>query len=96
MNNGTLNSLLKDYERKRNLANTNFEKQKLEFYNLHPELAEIKHKLGELALDISKAVLKGDIELEKSLKDEYNELNQKKDHLLNSIEVPKRSFSTFI
>jgi len=96
LNNSTLNTLLKDYERKRSLAASNFEKQKSEFYNSHPELSDLKHKLGKLALDISKAVLSGDIELEKNLKNEFNALTVKKDNLLKTIDVPKRSLNSFI
>lgn len=96
MNDSTLNTLLKDYERKKALADLNFEKQKSEFYNSHPELSELKHKLGKLALDISKAVLNGNTELEQKLKDEFNALTLKKDNLLKTIDIPKRSFSAFV
>ncbi|MCI8519808.1 MAG: hypothetical protein HFJ51_07335 [Clostridia bacterium] len=96
MNNSTLNTLLKDYERKKAIADLNFEKQKSQFYNSHPELSDLKHKLGRLALDISKAVLSGDVELEQKLKTEFNDLNLKKDNLLKTIDVPRRSFITFI
>lgn len=96
MNNYTLNTLLKDYERKKALADSIFEKQKSEFYNSHPELSDLKHKLGKLALDISKAVLRGDVELEQKLKSEFNDLNVKKDNLLKNIDIPKRSLSPFI
>ena len=96
MNNSTLNTLLKDYERKKALADSNFEKEKSEFYNSHPELSDLKHKLGTLALDISKAVLSGDVELEKKLKNEFKDLTIKKDNLLKTIDVPKRGLNTFI
>ena len=88
LNNSTLNTLLKDYERKRELANLNFEKQKSNFYHLHPELADLKYKLGKLALDISKAVLHGDSELEKKLKIEFNKLTSEKENLLKTISIP--------
>lgn len=92
MSNSTLNTLLKDYERKRERANSNFEKQKSEFYNSHPELADLKFKLGKLALEISKAVLNQDIALEQKLKTEFNQLSIQKQHLLKTLEIPKRSY----
>lgn len=96
MSNSTLNTLLKDYERKRERANSNFEKEKSEFYNSHPELADLKFKLGKLALEISKAVLSQDTDLEQKLKNEYNQLSLQKEHLLQTLEIPKRSYCSHI
>lgn len=90
MNNSTLTLLLRDYEQKKYKADLNFEKEKNNFYNSHPELTEIKTKLGKLALDISHAVLNGNTELEKKLKSEFDELTAKKNKLLSSLDIPKR------
>lgn len=96
MGNSTLNVLLKDYEQKKYVADLNFEKDKTAFYDSHPELSRLKSKLGQLALDISKAVLKNDIALETKLKDEFDKLKKEKDDLMATLEIPKRSFRAFI
>ena len=90
MSNSTLNTLLKEYEAKKYTAELNFEKEKNNFYNMHPELTEINSKLAKLALDISKAVLNNDIELSENLKVEFNNLKAKKEKLLESINIPER------
>ena len=96
MNNSTLNTLLKDYEQKRYIADLKFEKAKSDFYDSHPELADLNSKLAKIALDISKAVLKKDLNLANSLRLEFNALKSKKETLLNSIDIPKRCFKPFI
>lgn len=96
MNNSTLNLLLRDYEQKKYKADLTFEKERNAFYNSHPELAEIKIKLGRLALDISKAVLNGNTELEKELKNKFNKLTNEKNKLLSNLDIPKRSLCSYI
>ncbi len=96
MGNSTLNNLLKEYEQKKYIADLNFEKDKSAFYNSHPELLEIKNKLGMLAIDISKAVLNNNLELEGKLKSDFKKLEQEKSSLLNSIKIPKRSFRAYL
>lgn len=91
MGNSTLNSLLKEYEQKKYIADLNFEKNKSKFYASHPELLQTKTKLGELALGISKAVLNSDVELENKLKAEFEALKKEKENLLKSIKIPERS-----
>ncbi len=89
MSNSTLNNLLKDYEKKKYTAELNYEKDKSAFYTSHPELSEINDKLGKLALDISKAVLKMDSELADNLKKEFYKLKKKKEDILKSSDVPQ-------
>lgn len=88
LSNSTLNNLLKDYEKKKYTAELNYERDKADFYTSHPELSEINDKLGKLALDISKAVLKMDNELANKLKKEFNELKKKKEDMLESSDIP--------
>jgi len=83
MSKSTLNVLLKDYEQKKYIADLNFERDKAAFYASHPELSDLNYKLGKLALDISKAVLNGNTELEKELKN--------KEKFLSTTDIPKRS-----
>ena len=68
MSNFTLNILLKEYEKKKFIAELNFEKAKANFYNSHPDLTNLNDKLNTIALDISKAVLNNDLELVNKLK----------------------------
>jgi DNA replication protein DnaC len=89
LSNSTLNNLLKDYEKKKYTAELNYEKDKSAFYTSHPELSEINDKLGKLALDISKAVLKMDSELADNLKKEFYKLKKKKEDILKSSDVPQ-------
>lgn len=88
MSNSTLNTLLKEYETKKYIADLNFEKEKNSFYNSHPELAKINSELGALALDISKAVLNNDIDLSNKLREKFNSLKIKKENLMKSIKIP--------
>lgn len=96
MSNPTLNLLLKDYEQKKYKADLNFEKDKTAFYNSKPELLELNKKLGNLALDISKAVLNNNPILEKNLRKEFDDLKKSKDELLKSIDIPKRCYQTSV
>lgn len=88
MNISTLNTLLKEYEKKKFKAELNFEKAKDSFYNSHPDLLELNDKLNSTALEISKAILAGDSALEKKLKVDFEKLKNKKDNLLNTIDIP--------
>ena len=92
MNNATLNVLLKDYEQKRYKADLNYEKEKSAFYDSNPKLARLNLKLGNLALDISKAVLNKDSDLENKLRLDFNKLKEEKNNLLKTIKVPARSY----
>lgn len=92
MNNTTLNTLLKDYEKKKYYAELKCEKEKSDFYSAHPELADLTFKLSGLALDISKAILNHDIELENTLKSEFSKLKDQKNTMLKSLKVPARCF----
>lgn len=90
MANPTLNTLLKSYEHKKYIADLNHEKEKNDFYNSHPELSNINSKLGNLALDISKAILHGNTELANNLKSEFNRLKEDKKLLTSKLDIPKR------
>lgn len=52
--------------------------------------------LAGLALDISKAILSHNIDLENKLKADFNRLKLEKDNLLKSIKIPKRCFRAII
>ncbi len=88
MNTSTLNTLLKEYEKKKFKADLKFENAKNEFLSSHPDLLEITNKLNSIALDISKAILNNDIEQANTLKAEFQALKEKKEKLLQNIDVP--------
>lgn len=88
MSNSTLNTLLKEYEKKKFIADLDFKKAKENFYNLHPDLLEINNKLNSTALDISKAILSSDTETANNLKKEFENLKIKKEQLLKQIQIP--------
>lgn len=88
MSNPTLNILLKEYAKKKYNADLDFEKNKEEFYNSYPELSKLNKELGYIALEISKAILKNDTNLEKSLKEKFDSLKSKKSSLLACIQIP--------
>ena len=88
MSNSTLNILLKEYEKKKLKADVDFENAKDSFLASHPDLIELNDKLNSVALDISKAVLNGDVENVNILKEEFQNLKTKKDNLLENIDIP--------
>jgi len=96
LSNATLNALLKEYEQKKYNIELNFEKERQIFYKSHPELQEIENNLGKLAIDISKAILAGNSELEAELRKNFDELKIQKTNLLNKITIPRRSCFSII
>ena len=89
MSDSTLNILLKEYEKKKTVADMNFEKAKEDFYASNPEIAELNEKLNSTALAISKESLNNEQELVDKLKKDFNELKNKKEKLLKSKKIPK-------
>lgn len=51
---------------------------------------------GKLAIDISKAVLNNNLELENKLKIDFDDLKKQKDILINESKIPNRSTKTYI
>ncbi len=96
LGNSTLNNLLKDYDKKRYMADLAFEKRKKDFFNEHPELEKVTNELEKLALDISKAILNNDIKLADKLKSDFSKLKKKKEDILNSLDIPERYIISFI
>lgn len=88
MSNQTLNTLLKEYEKKKFKADLAFENARNNFYKLHPDIAKINSELNKTALDISKAILNKDENTIKNLKKYFNDLKFKKEKLLENIHVP--------
>ena len=88
MSNSTLNSLLKEYEKKRFKADLAFEEARNNFYKLNPSLSKINSELNKTALDISKAILNKDETTVRNLKKYFNDLKYKKDRLIETIHIP--------
>lgn len=88
-----LKQLLKEYEKKRFVADTNFEHKKTSFYEANPELAEINSKLNNYAISISKVILENNVNEANRLKSEFEELKQKKEAVIKSLKLPKNFFT---
>ncbi len=91
MSDPTLNTLLKEYEKKKLNADINFEKSRDAFYNSDTELSELNSKLNHTALEISKAILNDNLTLADKLKSDFNKLKTKKSNLLKSKKIPKEA-----
>ena len=96
MSNFTLNILLKEYEKKKFTAELNFEKAKTDFYNSHPDLANLNDKLNTIALDISKAILNNNLELIDKLKKDFESLKLEKEKMLKTITIPINVFAKIL
>ncbi|MCI9365807.1 MAG: ATP-binding protein [Clostridia bacterium] len=88
MNNATLNTLLREYDKKKFNAEMNFEKEKNNFYKTHPELQILNDNLNSTALAISKAILNNDSDLTEKLKSNFEKLKLEKESLLSTLEIP--------
>lgn len=87
-----LRQLLKEYEKKRFIANTDFEHKKASLYKEYPELEDINSKLNNYAISLSKLILENNTEKVNKLKKEFEELKSKKEVLLNSLNLPDDFF----
>ena len=88
-----LKQLLKEYEKKRFIADTNFEHKKSSLYMNCPELEEINSKLNNYAIMISKVILENNIEKSKKLKEDFENLKAKKENILKSLNLPSDFFT---
>ena len=91
MSNQTLNTLLKEYEKKKFKADLAFENARNNFYSLHPDIAKINSELNKTALDISKAILSKDEIKVRDLKKYFNDLKFKKERLLETVHIPEEA-----
>lgn len=88
-----LKQLLKEYEKKRFIANTNFEYKKASLYKEHPELEEINSKLNNYAILLSKVILENNDEKVKKLKSDFNKLKIDKDNILKKLNLSEDFFT---
>lgn len=90
MANEVLNSLLKDYEKKKLQAEIDCEKRKEQLYKNVPKLGEIEDELNNFAINMTKNILKnGDSSLEKSeLEKRITNLKMEKAKILSELHLP--------
>ena len=90
MANEVLNSLLKDYEKKKLQAEIDCEKRKEQLYKNVPKLSEIEDELNNFAINMTKNILKnGDSSLEKSeLEKRITNLKMEKAKILSELHLP--------
>lgn len=88
-----LKQLLKEYEKKRFIANTDFEHKKASLYKDYPRLEELNSKLNNYAIMISKVILENNTHKLKNLKEEFEKLKTEKETLLKSLNLPKDFFT---
>lgn len=91
LNISTLNTLLKEYEKKKFTAELTFEKEKDKFNNSHPDLLKLNDKINYTALEISKAILNNNYTLANKLKKEFEDLKIEKNKLLENIDIPLKA-----
>jgi len=90
MANEVLNSLLKDYEKKKLQAEIDCDKRKEQLYKNVPKLGEIEDELNNFAINMTKNILKnGDSSLEKSeLEKRITNLKMEKAKILSELHLP--------
>ena len=90
MANEVLNSLLKDYEKKKLQAEIDCDKRKEQLYKNIPKLGEIEDELNNFAINMTKNILKnGDSSLEKSeLEKRITNLKMEKAKILSELHLP--------
>lgn len=93
MSNQILKELLKEYEKKKFIADSNYEHKKYLFYQSHPELNQIISDLNNYAFLISKEILTNNTDKINKLKKEFDTLKIKKEKLLSELNLPDDFFS---
>lgn len=90
MSNEVLNSLLKDYEKKKLQAEIDCEKRKEQLYKNVPKLGEIEDELNNFAINMTKNILKnGNSSIEKiELEQRITNLKIEKSKILSELNLP--------
>ena len=90
MSNEVLNSLLKDYEKKKLQAEIDCEKRKEQLYKNVPKLGEIEDELNNFAINMTKNILKnGNSSIEKiELEQRITNLKTEKAKILSELHLP--------
>ena len=93
MSNPILKDLLKEYEKKRFIANSDYEHKKEIFYQSNPNLEQINSQINTLAILISKETLKNNQSQIDILRKEFNKLQKQKEIILKELNLPENFFS---
>lgn len=93
MSNPILKDLLKEYEKKRFIAHSNYEYKKEIFYKSNPDLEQINSKINNLAILISKETLKNNQSQIDKLRKDFNKLQKQKEIILKELNLPENFFS---
>lgn len=90
MANELLNSLLKEYEKKKLNAELKAEKRKDDLYEKFPKLKEIEDELNSFAINTAKNILKNGNKKEEQeeLKNKIAILKQKKENIFRELNIP--------
>ncbi len=88
-----LKQLLKEYEKKKFIADTNFEYKKSSLYRDCPELDEINSKLNNYAIMLSKLILENNIEQYEKTKEEFEKLKKDKELIIENLNLPDDFFT---
>lgn len=85
-----LNSLLKEYEKKKLNAELEAEKRKDDLYEKVPKLKEIEDELNSFAINTAKNILKNgsSIEEQEELKRKVASLKQEKENIFKELNIP--------
>ena len=78
MSNEILNSLLKEYEKKRIIAELNCEKRKQDLYKKIPRLQEIEDELNSSAINMAKKILNNNSHSLNELNEKFEKLRYEK------------------
>ena len=88
MANEVLNSLLKDYEKRKTSAELDLEKRKEELYQKFPKLQEIEDELNSLAFKVTKNLInKNDTDIKNDFEKKIEELKYKKVCILQEANI---------
>lgn len=88
-----LKQLLKEYEKKKFIADTNFEYKKSSLYRDHPKLDEINSKINNYAITLSKLILENNIEEYEKAKEEFEKLKKDKELIIKNLNLPDDFFT---
>ena len=87
MANEMLKSLLKEYERKRSIAEENLEKKKEKVYKDIPRLEKIEEEINKYSIYVAKEALKGNKISEEEVKENITKLKNEKEEILNKKKI---------
>lgn len=89
MNSAILTNILKDYERKRNLAEKELDDRKQKLYQENPRLQEIDNELSKIGISTAKSlIMNNDSSLLDTLKNQTEILKNEKIDILKKLKLP--------